>query len=100
MLQGTQTPSYDSPQIWNWKEIYNFVRSKIIDADVSWPGSVDGIKSEHMAAIEKATNELWDLCLGAVQHVMDNNLYSKFNIPEWAIPNYNDIHLLKNFISN
>ena len=57
MLQGTQTPSFDSPQIWNWKEIYNFVRSKIIDADVSWPGSVDGIKSEHMAAIEKATNE-------------------------------------------
>ncbi len=37
-------------------------------------------------AIEKATNELWDLCLGAVQHVMDENLYSKFNIPEWAIP--------------
>ena len=36
--------------------------------------------------IEKATAELWDLCLGAVQHVMDNNLYSKFNIPEWIIP--------------
>ena len=67
MLQGTQTPSFDSPQIWNWKEIYNFVRSKIIDADVSWPGSVDGIKSEHMAAIEKATNEFCNqlLQLGA-----------------------------------
>lgn len=36
-------------------------------------------------AIEKATNELWNLCLGAVQHVMDNNLYSQFKIPEWAI---------------
>lgn len=36
--------------------------------------------------IEKATAELWDLCLGAVQHVMDNNLYSQFNIPEWIIP--------------
>jgi hypothetical protein len=67
VLQGTQTPSFDSPQIWNWKEIYNFVRSKIIDADVSWPGSVDGIKSEHMAAIEKATNEFCNqlLQLGA-----------------------------------
>jgi len=32
--------------------------------------------------IEKATAELWDLCLGAVQHVMDNNLYSQFGIPE------------------
>ncbi|NCI49284.1 glutathionylspermidine synthase family protein [Sediminibacterium roseum] len=36
--------------------------------------------------IEKATAELWDLSLGAVQHVMDNNLYSKFGIPEWIIP--------------
>lgn len=36
--------------------------------------------------IEKATAELWDLSLGAVQHVMDNNLYSKFGIPEWIVP--------------
>jgi len=36
--------------------------------------------------IEKATAELWDLCLGAVQHVMDNSLYSKFGIPEWIVP--------------
>lgn len=36
--------------------------------------------------IEKATAELWDLCLGAVQHVMDNKLYNKFGIPEWIVP--------------
>ena len=36
--------------------------------------------------IEKATAELWDLCLGAVQHVMDNNLYNRFSIPEALIP--------------
>lgn len=36
--------------------------------------------------IERATAELWDLCLGAVQHVIDNNLYSKFAIPESFIP--------------
>jgi glutathionylspermidine synthase len=36
--------------------------------------------------IEKATAELWDLCLAAVQYVMDNNLYSKFSIPESFIP--------------
>jgi glutathionylspermidine synthase len=36
--------------------------------------------------IEKASAELWDLCLGAVQHVMDNNLYSRFSIPEAYIP--------------
>ncbi len=36
--------------------------------------------------LEKATAELWDLCLGAVQHVMDNNLYHQFGIPEYIIP--------------
>lgn len=36
--------------------------------------------------IEKATAELWDLCLGAVQHVMDQNLYASFAIPDSFIP--------------
>lgn len=36
--------------------------------------------------IEKASAQLWDLCLGAVQHVMDNNLYHRFAIPEAFIP--------------
>jgi glutathionylspermidine synthase len=36
--------------------------------------------------IEKASAELWDLCLGAVQHVIDNNLYHLFAIPEAFIP--------------
>ncbi len=36
--------------------------------------------------IEKATIELWDLCLGAVQHVIDNNLYSEFGIRAWIVP--------------
>lgn len=36
--------------------------------------------------IEKATAELWDLCLGAVQHVMDQNRYAQFGIPEWIVP--------------
>lgn len=37
---------------------------------------------DEVLQIEKATVELWDLCLGAVQHVMDNNLYSQFGISE------------------
>jgi glutathionylspermidine synthase len=37
-------------------------------------------------AIEKATAELWDLCLGATQHVIDNNLYAQFGIPDWIVP--------------
>ena len=36
--------------------------------------------------IERASAELWDLCLGAVQHVMDNHLYHRFAIPENFIP--------------
>lgn len=44
------------------------------------------MKMDEILFIEKATAELWDLCLGAVQHVMDHNLYSKFAIPEWIIP--------------
>lgn len=36
--------------------------------------------------IEKATAELWTMCLNAVQHVMDEGLYDKFAIPEWIIP--------------
>lgn len=36
--------------------------------------------------IEKATNDLWEICLSAVQHVIDEKLYHKFFIPEWFIP--------------
>ncbi len=36
--------------------------------------------------IEKATNELWKICLEAVQYVIDNKLYPKFHIPEWFVP--------------
>jgi glutathionylspermidine synthase len=41
---------------------------------------------DEILQIEKATIELWDLCLGAVQHVMDNNLYHQFAIPQSFIP--------------
>lgn len=37
-------------------------------------------------AIEKATATLWELCLGAVQHVIDNKLYHHFKIPLQFIP--------------
>lgn len=37
-------------------------------------------------AIEKATNELWEMSLVAVQHVIDHQLYSQFAIPTSIIP--------------
>lgn len=36
--------------------------------------------------IEAATNTLWEMCLEAVQHVIDNNLYDNFAIPHWIRP--------------
>ena len=36
--------------------------------------------------IEKATATLWDMCLSAVQYVIDKQLYTKFGIPEYIIP--------------
>ena len=36
--------------------------------------------------LEKATNDLWEISLNAVQYVIDNQLYHKFHIPEWFIP--------------
>jgi glutathionylspermidine synthase len=32
--------------------------------------------------IETATNKLWEMCLQAVQYVIDNNLWEKFEIPK------------------
>lgn len=46
--------------------------------------------------IEKATATLWELCLAAVQHVIDNKMYGQFHIPEKFIPyierTWNDDH--------
>jgi glutathionylspermidine synthase len=36
--------------------------------------------------IEQATQELWGMCLEAVQHVIDHQLYPLFSIPPKAIP--------------
>ncbi|TKC13145.1 glutathionylspermidine synthase family protein [Pedobacter polaris] len=36
--------------------------------------------------IEIATAELWEMCLSAVQYVIDKKLYAKFHIPEWIVP--------------
>jgi glutathionylspermidine synthase len=40
--------------------------------------------------IEKATNDLWEMCLAAVQHVIDEKRYDKFHIPEWFVPHIED----------
>ena len=41
------------------------------------------LSMKEVDTLEKATDDLWKICLDAVQHVMDENLYSKFQIPDW-----------------
>jgi glutathionylspermidine synthase len=36
--------------------------------------------------LETVTAELWDMCLQAVQHVIDNNLFDQFKIPQYIVP--------------
>jgi glutathionylspermidine synthase len=41
---------------------------------------------QEILKIEQATNELWGMCLEAVQHVIDHKLYPLFAIPPNAVP--------------
>jgi len=41
---------------------------------------------DEIVQIEKATAELWDMCLHAVQYAIDNNLFHQFHIPEQFVP--------------
>ena len=42
---------------------------------------------EEVLFIEKSTAELWQMCINAVQFVIDTKAYDKFHIPEWFVPN-------------
>jgi glutathionylspermidine synthase len=40
--------------------------------------------------LEAVTAELWDMCLEAVQHVIDHNLFAQFGIPEFMVSHIMD----------
>ena len=42
--------------------------------------------AKEIETVEKATNELHQMCLKAVQYVIDYNLFSELRIPEQAVP--------------
>ena len=42
--------------------------------------------TEEILLFENATNQLWEMCMNAVQFVIDEKQYAKFFIPEWFIP--------------
>jgi len=41
---------------------------------------------QEISMIEKKTAELWQMCLEAVQYVIDHRLYARFRIPGFIIP--------------
>jgi len=43
-------------------------------------------RAAEVDVIEKATNDLQEMCLKAGQHIIDNRLYSELRIPDAAIP--------------
>lgn len=56
--------------------------------DIYWDESAYyELSMSEVNALEEATNELWQMCLTAVDHIIDNNLFHRFHIPEWFIPN-------------
>jgi len=40
--------------------------------------------------LESVTAELWDMCIQAVQYVIDHNLFNQFMIPQYIIPHIVD----------
>jgi len=46
--------------------------------------------TKEIEKLETVTAELWDLCLQAVQHVIDNNLFDQFKIPGFMVPHITD----------
>lgn len=57
----------DGKSYWNESACYRFTAAEI-------------------ETIETATAELYRLCIAAGQHVIDNNLFSRFGIPDYIVP--------------
>ena len=72
----------------NWQNAVENLGFGFHSTDVPyWDESVYYKFSEReINKIEKATAELWDMCLNAVQYVIDKKMYAKFHIPEWIVP--------------
>jgi len=73
----------------NWQEAVEQLGFGFHSTDVPyWDESAYyQFSMDEVLLIEKSTAQLWDMCLSAVQYVIDNNLYDKFRIPEQVIEN-------------
>jgi glutathionylspermidine synthase len=72
----------------NWQQTVEGLGFGFHTADVPyWDESAYYTFSlKEVEKLEAATSELWDMCLKAVQHVIDNNLFDQFKIPAFMVP--------------
>lgn len=50
------------------------------------------VTPEFSDRVQNATKQIWELCLEAVQYIIDNNQFHKFGIPNYMIP-----HIIKSW---
>ena len=76
----------------NWEQAVEKLGFGFHTADVAyWDESAYyQFSMPEVEKLEAVTAELWDMCLQAVQHVIDHNLFSQFKIPEFIIPHILD----------
>jgi glutathionylspermidine synthase len=72
----------------NWQQVVEKIGFGFHTSNVPyWDESVYySFSMNEVLQIEKATATLWDMCLSAVQYVIDKQLYAKFGIPDYIIP--------------
>src|SRR4051794_6957308 len=59
--------SVDGQPYWNESACYRFTAAQV-------------------DTLEAATAELYRICMSAAQHVIDNNLFPRFGIPDYIVP--------------
>jgi glutathionylspermidine synthase len=73
----------------NWQtelETQGFTWHHVRD-EIYWTeGTYYKFQLPEVLAIETATARLQEMCLKAVQHIIDEKLYADLLIPEWIIP--------------
>jgi glutathionylspermidine synthase len=72
----------------NWKEKVEAIGFNYHSLDgLYWDESAYySFSLKEIEQIEKATQTIYNLCLEAVQHVIDHKLYNEFRIPSFIIP--------------
>ncbi|TWJ04720.1 glutathionylspermidine synthase [Mucilaginibacter frigoritolerans] len=76
----------------NWQQAVEALGFGFHTSDVAyWDESAYYTFSmEEITKLETITAELWDMCLQAVQYVIDHNLFDQFKIPKFIVPHIID----------